>query len=218
MFVNSIRLRFQRDETIRNLQQARETLEDRVAERTAELASKNQELLNEIAQRSMAQGKLQESEERLRLAWETSPDALSISRLEDATYVDANQGFTFLTGYTRDEVVGRSALDVPFWADTRDRQLFASYLKQHGHVRNFETRLCRKDGEIRSILVSAGVMMLNGEPHLLAVTKDIEDMKRAENAVARSEALFRKSLRAWVGGHGAYLTRDGLGIRERSDM
>jgi PAS domain S-box-containing protein len=146
----------------------------------------------DITERVKAEEDLRSSEERLRLAWETSPDALSISRLEDGTYVDANQGYTFLTGYTRDEVIGRSALDLPFWADAQDRQPFAAYLKQHGHVRNFETRLRRKDGEIRSILLSAGVMMLHGEPHLLAVTKDIEDMKRAEKALARSEELFRK--------------------------
>jgi len=145
----------------------------------------------DITQRKSDREALRQSEERHRTAWETSPDALSISRLKDGVYVDVNSGYTFLTGYTRDEVLGKSALDIPFWADTTDRAPFAAALEQHGHVRNFETRLRRKDGETRSILISAGLMMLEGEPHLLAVTKDIDDFKRAVEALRESERKYR---------------------------
>ncbi len=145
----------------------------------------------DVTDRKQAREALLQSEERLRLAWETSPDALSISRLDDGTYVDVNDSYTFLTGYTRDEVVGRSALDLPFWADPRDRQPFAAHLAQHGYVRNFETKLRRKEGETRAVLISAGLMILKGEPHLLAVTKDIEDLKRAEMALRESEQKYR---------------------------
>ena len=125
------------------------------------------------------------------MAWETTPDALSISRLEDGTYVELNEGYTFLTGYARDEVVGKTALDLAFWADPRDREFIVAHLRQHGNMRNFETKLRRSDGEIRSILVSAGLMMLSGDPHILAVTKDIEDLKRAEVALRESEEKYR---------------------------
>ena len=125
------------------------------------------------------------------MAWETSPDALSISRLEDGVYVDINEGYTFITGYKKEEVAGKSALDLPFWADPQDRQRFVTYLKQHGHVRNFESKLRRKDGETRAILASAGLMTLSGEPLLLSVTKDIEDIKRVELALRESEKKYR---------------------------
>ena len=105
-------------------------------------------------------------------------DALTVTRLNDGTYVDINSGYTFLTGYERDEVLGRSALDLPFWASPADREHFAAALTQHGHIRNFQTKFRRKDGELRTIMISAGLMMLNGEEHILAVTKDIEDLKR----------------------------------------
>jgi PAS domain S-box-containing protein len=134
---------------------------------------------------------LRDSEERFRLAWETTPDALSITRLEDGSYVDVNEGYTFLTGYTRDEIVGKSALDLPFWPDPRDRQAIVAQLRKHGHVRNFETKFRRRDGEIRSILASAGLMMLSGDPHLLAVAKDIEELKRADAALRESEGKYR---------------------------
>jgi PAS domain S-box-containing protein len=134
---------------------------------------------------------LRNSEERFRLAWETTPDALSITRLEKGTYVDVNEGYTFLTGYTRDEVIGKSALDLPFWPDPRDRQAVVAHLRQHENVRNFETKFRRRDGEIRSVLVSAGLMILSGDPHLLAVAKDIEYLKRAEVALRESEQKYR---------------------------
>ena len=145
----------------------------------------------DVTERKKAAAALRSSEERLRLGWETSPDALSISRVADGTYVEVNGGYTFLTGYERDEVIGRSALDIPFWADSRDRDPFVETLEKDGHVKNFETRLRRKDGEERTILISAGIMKLEGEPHLLAVTKDIEDLKRAELALRESEQKYR---------------------------
>ncbi len=135
---------------------------------------------------------LRESERRLRMAWETTPDGFSISRLDDAVYIDVNQGFSELTGYGREEVVGKSALDIPLWPDPSDRLPLVAGLKQNGYVKNFESKVRRKNGELRSVLLSAGLMMLHGEPHLLALTKDVEELKQAQEAVARSEEIFRK--------------------------
>ncbi len=153
-----------------------------------------QGIIRDVTARKEAERRMMLSEERFRLAWETSPDALSISRLQDGTYLDVNHGYTFLTGYAREEVIGRTALALPFWADPQDRKPFAEHLKQRGYVRNFETRMRRKDGELRSVLVSAGVMMWQGEPHILAVTKDVENLKRAQEALRTSEATLRTLL------------------------
>ena len=129
----------------------------------------------DITDRKRTRAALRQSEERLRLAWETTPDALTISRLKDAVYVNVNKGYTLLTGYQRDEVIGKSALDVPFWTDPRDREPIVAALRRDGHIRNYETKLRRKDGKRGRFLVLAGLMTLDGVPHLLAVTKDIED-------------------------------------------
>lgn len=148
-------------------------------------------ILVDLTERKQAEQALRESEERLRLAWETSPDAFSISRLDDGTYIDVNKGYTALTGYQREEVIGRSALDIPFWHRAPDRQVMVAGLQRDGYIRNLEAEIRRKDGEIRTVMISAGLMMLDGGPHLLALTKDIEDVKRAQEAVAKSERLFR---------------------------
>ncbi len=145
----------------------------------------------DVTERITAEKAMRRSEERLRLAWQTSPDGLSISTLQDGTYVDVNDGYTFITGYTSHEIVGKSAVDVGFWAHNDDRPLFVDQLNRHGRVRNFETTLRRKDGKTRAILISAGLMTLGGVQHLLAVTKDVEDLKRSEAALRESEQKYR---------------------------
>ncbi|MDQ7784159.1 MAG: PAS domain S-box protein [Desulfomonilaceae bacterium] len=139
-----------------------------------------------------AEEALRESEERLRTAWETSPDAFSISRLDDGVYVDVNKGFSDLSGFSREEVLGRSALDLTLWSEPSDRLPLVARLRDKGFVKNFETKLRHKNGELRTVLMSAGLMTLHGKPHVLALTKDIEDLMQAREAVARSEEIFRK--------------------------
>ncbi|MFH1114632.1 MAG: PAS domain S-box protein, partial [Pseudomonadota bacterium] len=145
----------------------------------------------DLSAHKQAEEALRESESRLRTAWETSPDGFSISRLADAVYVDVNQGFSELTGYGREEVIGKSALDLALWPDPSDRLPLVAGLKKNGYVKNLETKLRRRDGNLKTVLVSAGLMMLHGEPHLLALTKDIEELKQAQEAVTRSEEIFR---------------------------
>ncbi len=142
--------------------------------------------------RKRAEDALRASEERLRLAWETTPDALTISRVEDGAYVDVNQGYVDLTGYSRLDVIGRSALELSFWEDSGHRHVLVNHLIKHGHVRNLQAKMRRKDGEVRTVLISAGLMRLQGRPHILEVVKDIEALKRAQQALAKSEQLFRK--------------------------
>ncbi len=95
------------------------------------------ESFRDITDRWKAEEALREREERLRLAWETTPDAFSISRLKDGTYVDVNNGYTVLTGYSREEVLDKSATDLPFWHDPSSRQPFVSCLERDGQVNNF---------------------------------------------------------------------------------
>lgn len=142
--------------------------------------------------RKRAEEALRASEERLRLAWQTTPDALTISTLKDGTYVDVNPGYVDLTGYSRQEVIGRSVQALRFWEDPDDRRLFVEGLLEHGRVKDLETKIRCKNGAIKTVLMSAALMHLEGEQHLLAVTKDIEEVKSAQKAVARSEELFRK--------------------------
>lgn len=144
-----------------------------------------QAFVEDITERKTAEQALQKSEERFRVAFHTSPDAININRLEDGLYVDINEGFSELTGYTREEVLGKTSLELTIWDDPRDREELVRGLKQNGQVNNLEAKFRMKDGRIVLGLMSAKVMMIDAVPHILSLTRDIEKLKRAEAEVRR---------------------------------
>lgn len=96
-------------------------------------------------------------------------------------------------GYRRDELVGRNTLDL-FWVDTDERRRALELLRADGKIREFVWRLRRKSGEIRWVTSSAERLDYAGEPCLLSVTRDITELRRAQQELARSEARFRSVL------------------------
>jgi|AMFO01.1.fsa_nt_gi PAS domain S-box len=134
---------------------------------------------------------LRASEERFRLAFHTSPDSINLNRLEDGVYVDVNDGFTRITGFSRDEVIGKSSLEIKIWNDPEDRRRLLRELKRHGVVRNLEAEFRMKDGRIRTGLMSAAVITLGGVPQILSITKDITERKEADRARRELEKRLR---------------------------
>jgi two-component system, cell cycle sensor histidine kinase and response regulator CckA len=148
-------------------------------------------LVEDITDRKTAQEALQKSEELFRLAFQTSPDAVSISTLKDGLFIDINDGFTSFTGYFRDEAVGISSTELGIWTDLEDRGKLVRTLQEYGHVQNLEAKFRRKDGGVTTGLMSARVFMLKGEPHLLAVVRDIEEWIKTQEALRESEERYR---------------------------
>jgi two-component system, cell cycle sensor histidine kinase and response regulator CckA len=156
--------------------------------------------LRDITSRKGAEQGWVESEERFRTAFHTSPDSINIHRLSDGVYIDVNEGFTSLTGYSREDVIDKSSWDVGIWNDTEDRKLMLACLKRDGFVRNLMAKFRLKDGSVRTGLMSARIIMLKGEPHLLSVTRDIQDWIAAQEALRKTEAKYRKLVESTDGG------------------
>jgi len=145
----------------------------------------------DITERVQAEESLRESEEKFRLAFHTSPDSVNINRVEDGLYVDINEGFTAITGYTREDVVGKTSLEINIWDDPQDRERLVAGLRKDGFVNNLEARFRMKDGRVVSGLMSASMMTIGGVPHILSVTRDIEELKQAEEALRRHADRLR---------------------------
>jgi PAS domain S-box-containing protein len=129
---------------------------------------------------------LRESEEKFRSAFDASPDSVNINRLSDGLYVEINQGFISLTGYAWDDVRGKTSGDIDIWCDPRDRERLVAELKEHGFCSNLQAEFRRKDQSTTIALMSASVIMLNSEPHIISITRDISERIKTENALAEA--------------------------------
>jgi PAS domain S-box-containing protein len=123
--------------------------------------------------------KLSESEERYKQAFLTSPDAVNINKL-DGTFVDINEGFTSIMGYSREDVIGISSLKINVWAIPEHRDILMKELKEKGKINNIESVFRKKDGATTTGLMSASIITLNNEPHILYITHDIGKRKKLE--------------------------------------
>ncbi|NOY38198.1 MAG: PAS domain S-box protein [Chlorobi bacterium] len=138
-----------------------------------------QGIIIDISERKKVLDALKKSEERFRLTFHTSPDSVNINRMRDGMYVDINEGFTQITGYTREDVIGHTSPEINIWADPTDREKLVERLKKSGKVENMEARFRMKNGTVVHGLMSASVIELDGETHIISVTRNIEEQVQA---------------------------------------
>jgi PAS domain S-box-containing protein len=148
--------------------------------------------ITDITERKRSEEALRQSEEKFRLAFHTSPDAINLNRLSDGMYVDINEGFTHLTGYTRKDAIGKTSKELNIWADPVDRECLVNGLRSRGTVENLEARFRRKNGRIGVGLMSARVLRLNQEEVILSITRDITERKQVEDALRESEDRYHQ--------------------------
>ena len=147
----------------------------------------------DVTWRNEAEQALRSSEEKFSKAFHASPDSIVITRAEDGTYIDVNEAFQEMTGYTRDEVIGHSSLELKLWADPDARMVMLRLLNQYGHVRNLDVRFRVKSGETRELLWSADVIEYGGQACLIAISRDVTDQRHLEKELLESDAkLYMK--------------------------
>lgn len=146
-------------------------------------------IIHDITERKRIEEALRESEEKYSMTFNTSPDSVNINRLEDGLYVDVNGGFTKLTGFTREDTVGRTSLEINIWNDPADREKLVQGLREKGFYENLEARFRRKDGSIGTGLMSAKIISLNGIPHVISFTRDITERRRMEEELLKVDKL-----------------------------
>jgi len=142
--------------------------------------------VRDITNRKQAEEQLRLSEEKFSSAFKASPDSVNLNRLTDGTYLEVNEGFCAITGYSQEEVVGKSSLDLNIWVFPEDRQRLIQELRQHGVVKNLETQFRCKDGSIITGQMSACIITVNGEQCLLNITRDVSERKQYEEKLKQA--------------------------------
>lgn len=123
---------------------------------------------------------LRVSEEKFAKAFRGSPDAITLSTLRDGKFHEVNPSFEDITGYSRDEALGRTSGDLQLWTNPEDRDTLVEAIQTTGQIRNLQTAFRRKDGTTRHCQVAAEVIQLEGEANVLFIVRDITERQRAE--------------------------------------
>ena len=142
-----------------------------------------------LIERKRAEVALRENEEKFRLTFSSSPDAVVISRLDDGLIVDVNEGFTRMTGFTLEDFIGKTYMEIDLWHDLIDRQMLFHGLREKGFYENLEGQFRRKNGSLITGLMSARVISLKGVPHIISIVRDITERKMTEEAIAKERTL-----------------------------
>jgi PAS domain S-box-containing protein len=161
----------------------REELEQRVAERTAELSLINRVLLEEIDVRERIGRALRASEERFAKAFRASPDAMSIIRRADARIIEVNERWVGLFGFSREEAIGQTLQALGISQRDANRDGLGLLSSPQGSVRDAEVELHNRRGEALYVLVTSETVEVAGEQCLIAMIRDITERRRAEHEV-----------------------------------
>jgi len=147
------------------------------------------QLQSQISEHKIVTKKLKESEEKFKKAFQISSDSINIT-LRDGTYIDVNEGFTNLTGYTQEDVVGKLTDEINIWAIPEDLEKLINGLREKGGVKNLESKFRCKDGSMLTAIISSEIIILNNEPHILTIARDITERKQMEELILKSKQQF----------------------------
>ena len=163
----------------------------------------------DISERRQAEKLLRESEERFAKAFNSSPLSITITSLDTGKLIEVNETFVEITGYSREEAIGRTTAELGLWQpNVRDAEL--ETIKRKGQISNTEYQFRLKDGTEIVGLLSAELLEIGGEPCALTVIQDITTRKRAEELIRESEEKFRNlansiSQFAWMADASGYI-------------
>ena len=149
---------------------------------------------SDISDLKQMEENLRTSEEKFSKAFNASPASMSIATIRDPRYIEVNEAFQQMWGYTRDEVIGRSVADVGIWPRMEQWEYVARLLEKHGRIRDLELHLRTRTGDDRVVLACAERIELSGEPCVVVIAMDISERKRTEDALRRANA-YSRSLR-----------------------
>jgi PAS domain S-box-containing protein len=147
--------------------------------------------MQDITPQKQAAADLKKSEEMFSKAFRHGPMALTLTSARTQRYIDVNETFEYFTGYSREELIGRTPIEVGIWANSPERANFLKGLLAGDIIRDVEFRFIAKDGQPRVAQTSAELIEIAGEPCVLGAAIDVTDRTRAEQALLESERRFR---------------------------
>jgi two-component system cell cycle sensor histidine kinase PleC len=142
--------------------------------------------MTDITLRKKIEAAQRHSEKLLSTVFKLSPDPITLTTMKDGRYVDVNESFTKALGWSRADVIGRTATEIGFWKDTDFRQRMIELLKRDGYVRGLPSQVRQPNGEIRDFIYSIDVILFEDETLLLGIGRDVTELKRGADRLRQS--------------------------------
>ncbi len=147
----------------------------------------------DITERRKSEESLRDSEERFAKAFNSSPLALTITALKTGKLIEVNETFVRVTGFAREEAIGRTTAELGLWTNAGEREEELEKVQKMGEIRDLEYRFRLRDGSEIIGLLSAELLEIGGEPCALTIIQDITGRKKAEEISARYHLLSMRA-------------------------
>ena len=165
------------EEEILERQMAQETLQEQAVI-----------LEEEIAERARAEAELVLSEEKFSKTFQNAPLLMAITKIEDGTFLDVNNKFIELSGYTRDEVIGRTSLELG-WLTSEARVKIVEECQRHGRVAGMELKVHSKDGREFVTQYYGELFSIDGHLRFLSVCLDLSEQRKLESQLLHAQKM-----------------------------
>jgi len=150
------------------------------------------ESIRDITDQTRAEEALRESEEKFSLVFHSNPALMAISTMEDGRFVDVNQAFLKILGYERNEVIGKTSVELNI-PDAACRSEIVRAIKENDPVRNLEISVETKGGDVRTGLINADRIELSSGRYLLSVASDLTDLINVQQEKEHLREQLRRS-------------------------
>jgi PAS domain S-box-containing protein len=155
----------------------------------------------DVTERKLAEQRLHESERKYSMLFDKSAVPAALLRLPEIVIVEVNEAFERLTGYTKQEIIGKTAVEVGL-SKQKERTRMIRQFDERGSLTDDDTSIITKSGEERIIVTNTNSVELNGQLYALTTAQDITERRRAENALRNSQAqmsgIFNSAMDAIV--------------------